>query len=116
MRVLHCEEMPNDWRYETAYDLAHALLEYSEPDSKTWSADDYYDIVTEITDRQVDCYDRDLLNWLAAYPARAEFSDPDAWSFECNASILERARARQQEVIEEMASHLISYIDENLSA
>jgi hypothetical protein len=116
IRVLHDEELPNDWRYETTCAIANSLLECAEeaPDT-TWTAIEFQDVAGEVADRLADIYNSRLLAWVAEVPSRAAFTDPDHWSFDDAADIIERVRARQYEVIEEMAWHLISYLDENLS-
>lgn len=113
IRVLHDEELPNDWRYETTCAIAHSLLEVSNDE---WTADRFLEITGDVADRLADIYNSRLLRWVSHVPSRAEFSDPDIWSFDDNACIIERVRARQYEVIEEMTSHMICYLDENLAA
>jgi hypothetical protein len=116
LRVLHDEELPNDWRFQTTCALAHSFLECAEKErDEVWGAAEFQDQIEVIVDRLVDDYNSPLLAWVAEVPSRAAFSEPDHWSFDDHADIIERVRARQYEVIEEMAWHLISYLDENLS-
>jgi hypothetical protein len=116
LMLLHDEELPNDWRYETTCAIANSLLECAEeaPDT-TWTAIEFQDVAGDVADHLADVYNSRLLSWVAEVPSRAEFTDPDHWAFDDNADIIERVRARQYEVIEEMAWHLISYLDENIT-
>ena len=116
LMLLHDEELPNDWRFETTCALAHSFLECAEEErDEVWGAVDFQDVIGDVADRLVDVYNGPLLAWLAEVPTRAAFSEPERWSFDDATDIIEQVRCRQFEVIEEMAWHLISYLDENLS-
>ena len=113
LRLLHDDELPNDWRFQTTCALANTFLEFAQPD---WSAEEFTWATTDVVDGLVDVYNGQLLSWVADIPSRAVFGAPEFWSFEDSADIIERVRARQFEAIEEMATHLIGYLDENLSS
>lgn len=106
VRQCHRGELPNDWRFETLYDLCHRLLDGSQPDCETWEIDDYRDALPEAANDLTSPYNGALLQWLADCPERAEFEDDC-----CNpgrADILALAAMRQCEEIAFMGEELLS--------
>lgn len=109
-RELHSGEMPNDWRFEAIYDICHALLEYSEPDCKQWSADDYKEIDWQVAETLVDCSYHSLFKWLAEHIGRQEWVDDETAKMSTG-SIGELAMLRQQEELNWMVVELIDNIE-----
>ena len=117
VRAAHNGEMPNDWRYGMAYDLCHAFLDYSQPDSRPWALDDYLEVAGDVAELQVDhAYSR-ALSWLADNVARCHFDDPEAYASDCSSDDLgQLAIRRQLEEIHTMAHTILSGIDALVSA
>jgi hypothetical protein len=106
VRQCHRGEVPNDWRYETLYDLCHRLLDGSQPDCETWEIDDYRDALPEASDSLTSPYSGALLQWLADCPERAKFEEEC-----CNpgrTDILALAAMRQCEEIALMGEELLN--------
>lgn len=116
-RELHSGELPNDWRFEAIYDICHALLEYSEPDSKVWTADDYKGLDWQIAEQLVDVSYTSLFKWLAENNDRQEWVDDDTYSFGCTGSnsLGSLAQLRQQEELNWMIVTLIDQIESMIS-
>lgn len=106
VRQCHRGELPNDWRFETLYDLCHWLLDASQPDCETWQIHNYRDALLEASDALTSPYSGVLLQWLADNPSRAEFEDDC-----CNpgrTDILALTAMRQCEEIALMGEELLS--------
>lgn len=96
VRSLHFGEAPNDWRYGIIYDLAHALLEHSEPLENSLDQSDMMALIPDVADGLVDDWETDLLEW-AKVGGRLEFWDaPQSISEPSIAALL---TARQYEEI-----------------
>ena len=117
VRAAHNDEMPNDWRYGMAYDLCHALLDYSQPQACAVTADDYRDCIGEIAALRVDFSAHALLVWLSDNVSRCHFDNEGAWSSDdLGSNIADLAQRRQQEKIEWMAHTILSGLDALVSA
>lgn len=110
VRELHSGELPNDWRFEAIYDIAHGLLEYSEPDSKEWTAEDYREIDWQIAENLVDLSYSSLFKWLSEHVGRQCWVDEDIVR-EANDTLGELAQLRQQEELNWMILELIDHIE-----
>ncbi len=110
VRELHSGEMPNDWRFEAIYDICHALLEHSEPDSKVWTAEDYKELDWQIAEDLVDLSYHSLFKWLSEHVSRRLWVDEDTVQ-EAGSSIGELAQMRQQEELNWMIVELIDHLD-----
>lgn len=75
-RIAHREEFPNDWRYEMTYDIAHALLKWSEYDPEPWSADQFQDVAFSVADELASYSTTQLAGWVSDHAARGFFDDP----------------------------------------
>lgn len=107
IRAAHDGELPNDWRFGMAYDLCHALLDYSQPLACAVTLDDYREWVGDIVELRVDTSTHALLTWLADNVSRCCFDDVDAWVGDADGSdIGDLAQRRQREAIDTMA-HVI---------
>jgi hypothetical protein len=117
IRAAHNGELPNDWRYGMAHSLAHAFLDYSQPDSRPWALDDYLDVAGEVAELQVDhAYSR-ALSWLADNVARCHFDDPETYASDCSGDDLgQLAIRRQLEEIHTMAHAILSGIEALVTA
>jgi len=117
LRPAHNGELPNDWRYDMVYTLAHALLEYSEPSPKAWTLEDFQDVVGDIAELQVDTSTYALLTWLADNVSRCHFDDVDAWVGNADGSdIGDLAQRRQREAIDTMANVILQGLGALVSA
>ena len=104
-RLAHCGELPNDWRWEMIYNLTQRLLEYSEPEAKAWSADDFQEVVYEIAENLGDFGTSTLAAWISENPSRADFEDEPESIFSGIPSLM---RWRQIEEIQSMAFELLN--------
>lgn len=106
VRDAHEGEMPDDWRYETCCNIAHAL-------------DDEYlvteDDVFEWADGQVDVYTSDLLRWLSDNLNRASEVDEayDEMGWPQEGGFVRLLMWAQMRVIERMARILYDAYTEN---
>ena len=75
-RAAHREEFPNDWRYETTYDIAQALLTYSQPEANPWNADQFQDVAFSVADEIASHSTTMLADWVSDHAARGFFDDP----------------------------------------
>ena len=75
-REAHREEFPNDWRYETTYDIVQALLSWSESEPEPWSADQYQDVAFNVADEIASHSTVMLADWVSDNAARGFFDDP----------------------------------------
>jgi len=117
IRAAHDGELPNDWRYGMAYDLAHALLDYSQPSPTPWTLEDFQDVVGDIVELRVDTSTHALLTWLADNVSRCYFDDVDAWVGDADGSdIADLAGRRQREAIDTMAHAILSGLGALVSA
>jgi hypothetical protein len=117
IRAAHDGELPNDWRYGMAYDLCHALLDYSQPLACAVTLDDYREWVGDIVELQIDTSTHALLTWLADNVSRCYFDDVDAWGIDADGSdIADLAGRRQREAIDTMAHVILSGLDALVSA
>jgi hypothetical protein len=117
IRDAHDGELPNDWRFGMAYDLCHALLDYSQPSPNPWTLDDYGDVVGDIVELQIDTSTHALLTWLADNVNRCHFDDEGAWcSDDLGSDIGTLAGRRQREAIDTMAHVILSGLDALVSA
>lgn len=112
-RALHSGELPNDWRFEAIYDICHALLEYSEPDEKAWTANDFRQLDWQIAEQLVDVSYTSLFKWLSEHNGRQEWIDDDTCTFGCSGdnSLGAFAQLRQQEELNWMVVELIDQIE-----
>lgn len=109
VRELHRDELPNDWRYETIYDLCHGLLQFCKGDES--DGDTLRDAVWEVADGLTEISTSALLQWLANAPSRCEFEDESVLD-ECGSiGIADTVRQRQREEIESMGLQLIDSLD-----
>jgi hypothetical protein len=104
-RLAHRGELPNDWRWEMIYDLAHKLLEYSEPEAKAWDADDYQEVVYDIAQNLGDFGTTTLAAWISENASRADFDDEIESYFTGIPSLM---RWRQIEEIQSMAFEMLN--------
>lgn len=111
VRECHMGELPNDWRYETLYDLCHGLLDYSQPDEKAWDAAEYEEVLPEVAETLAECSTSKLLQWLADRPDRCEFNDDELLEAYGHKGIAHLASIRQMEEIETMGRELLAYMD-----
>jgi hypothetical protein len=75
-RAAHREEFPNDWRYETTYDIAHALLSWCEADSDPWDMERFEDLAPNVADEIASHSTTQLAGWVSDYATRGFFDDP----------------------------------------
>ena len=117
VRDAHNGELPNDWRYGMTYDLCHAFLDYSQPDSRPWALDDYLEVAGDVVVLQVDhAYSR-ALSWLADNVTRCHFDDPEAYTSDCSGDDLgQLAIRRQLEEVHTMAHAILYGLDALVSA
>lgn len=109
VRELHRDELPNDWRYETIYDLCWGLLQHCEAGES--DRDTLHDAVWEVADDLTEICTSALLQWLADVPSRCEFEDESVLN-ECGSiGIADTVRQRQREEIESMGLQLIDSLD-----
>ena len=101
---LHDDELPNDWRYETIYDLLSGFVDCTDRQE----IEDCH--LHEIVDGLVDVYNTDLLKWVQEDLNRGYVESEFTTGKE---SIFERIAQSQYEVISQMAYQLLDYIDEN---
>lgn len=105
-REAHRDEMPNDWRWEMISDITERLLEYSEPDSEPWSADQYNDIAPDVADALASCSTTQLADWVSDNAGRGYFDDPDlVQGFVCDIPTM--LRWRQCEELQLMALAIV---------
>lgn len=104
-RLAHRGELPNDWRWEMIESIAQRFLEYSEPEAKAWSADDFQDVVYEIAENLGDYGTSSLAAWISENPSRADFEDEPESSFVGIPSLM---RWRQIEEIQSMAFEMLN--------
>jgi hypothetical protein len=117
VRAAHDDELPNDWRFGMAYDLCHALLDYSQPLACAVTLDDYQEWVGDIVELQIDTSTHALLTWLADNVSRCHFDDVDAWVGNADGSdIADLAQRRQREAIATMAHTILQGIADLVSA
>lgn len=75
-RAAHREEFPNDWRYETTYDIVQAMLARSESDPEPWTADQFQDVAFSVADQLASHSTTQLAGWVSEHAARGFFDDP----------------------------------------
>ena len=102
---LHDDELPNDWRYETIYDLLSAFVECEDRDQAE-------DRIFEIIDGCQDVYNVDLLSW-ARDDLQRGYTRIEDWTDtkEDPLDVYKVLQLQQWEVINTMASQLLEYID-----
>ena len=117
IRSAHNGELPNDWRYGMVHALAHAFLDYSQPDSHPWALEDYLEVAGDVAELQTDhAYSR-ALDWLADNVSRCHFDDPETYASDCSGDDLgQLAIRRQLEEVHTMAHAILSGIDALVSA
>ena len=117
VRSAHNGELPNDWRYGMVHALAHAFLDYSQPDSRPWALDDYLEVAGDVAELQVDhAYSR-ALSWLADNVARCHFDDPETYASDCSGDDLGQLACRRQlEEVHTMAHAILAGLDALVSA
>lgn len=110
---LHEGELPNDWRYETIYNLANMLLEYQDGSdvSIDWGYSEFMEFVPELAADLVDVFAGDLLEW-AKIGSRIEFWDAPTRG---TSDIIELLQMRQREEIEIMGYNLLRLVEEQLA-
>ena len=117
IRDAHNGEMPNDWRFGMVYNLCHALLDYSQPQTCAVTVDDYRDCIGEISGTRVEEGTHALLTWLAGNLNRYHFDEPEIYCADADGSdIADLAQRRQREEIEWMAHAILSGLDALVSA
>jgi len=72
----HRDEFPNDWRYETAYDIVRALLSWSESEPEPWTVEQFEDVAANVADEIASHSTVQLADWLSDQASRGEFDDP----------------------------------------
>jgi hypothetical protein len=113
----HNGELPNDWRFGMVYDLAHALLDYSQPQACAVTVDEFRECIGDIVATQGDTSTYALLVWLSDNVARCHFDDAEAWcSCEDGSDIGALAHHRQMEEIEWITHAILSGLDALVSA
>jgi hypothetical protein len=117
VRSAHDGELPNDWRYDMVYTLAHALLEYSQPSPTPWTLEDFQNVVGDVVELQADTGTHALLIWLADNVSRCHFDDVEAWVSDADRSdIAGLARRRQCEAIDTMAHAILQGLADLVAA
>jgi len=113
IRSLHMEELPNDWRYETIYEITLCLLDYF-GDEEELTFDNCTEALYEISDNLADYSNSDLFQWLSDNPSRASFDNDYEIinSIDSTVDLGYIARARQVEEINIMGSNLIYHFTE----
>ena len=110
-RAAHREEFPNDWRYESTYDIVQALLSWSESDSDPWDAERFCDIAPNVADDLASYSTCQLADWVSDNAGRGFFDDPDlVQGLVCDISTM--LRWRQCEELQLMALVIINACDE----
>jgi len=112
VRELHDGELPNDWRFETVYNLAASLVECSEGQSEEWGVEDYYDYILQLAHNFSDDATGSLLEW-AKIGSRIEFDDELQGI--TGMTILELLKLRQEEEIALMGYNLLSLVENKLT-
>ena len=102
---LHDEEWPNDWRYETIYDLLSGFVDCTDRQE----IEDCH--LHEIVDGLVDVYNADRIKWVQEDLRRGCVESDLATGKE---NIFELIGLAQYEVISQMAYQLLDYIDNNV--
>lgn len=106
-RAAHRDELPNNWRWEMIGDITAALLEYSEPDSRTWDADAFQDVAYSVADSLASYSTCQLADWVSDHAARGFFDDPSlVQGLACDIPTM--LRWRQIEELQTMALVIIS--------
>ena len=114
-RAAHREEFPNDWRYETTYDIAQALLTYSQPEANPWNADQFQDVAFSVADEIASHSTTMLADWVSDHAARGFFDDPSlVQGLVCDIPTM--LRWRQCEEVQLMALAMISECERLCSA
>ena len=117
VRSAHNGEMPNDWRFAMVYDLCHAFLDYSQPDSRPWALDDYLEVAGEVAELHTDHAHSLALGWLADNVARCHFDDVETYASDRSGDDLgQLAIRRQLEEVHTMAHAILSGLDALVSA
>ncbi len=106
MRGAHFGELPNDWRYQTVYDICHGLLEHCQPDQRIWDAGDFGEIAYDLADQLTETGTSQLMQWLADNPSRCEFDD-DGLVDGMMPNLARLAAFRQCEEIQRMALFIV---------
>ena len=106
-REAHREEFPNDWRYETTYDIVHALLKWSEYDPEPWTVEQFEDVAPNVADEIASHSTTQLAGWVSEHAARGFFDDPSlVQGLVCDIPTM--LRWRQCEEVQLMALAIIS--------
>lgn len=92
IRQAHGDELPNDWRYETVYDVAVALLDASQGDADDWDADRFADLSFEVADSLTPYGAAACAAWVAENPSRAQFDEPSVVAGSTNLAAMLRWR------------------------
>jgi len=117
VRSAHDGELPNDWRYDMVYTLAHALLEYSQPSPTPWTLEDFRDVIGEVAELRTDTGTHALLIWLADNVSRCHFDDVETWVNDADGSdIAYLASRRQREAIATMAHAILQGLADLVAA
>lgn len=110
-RAAHRDEFPNDWRYESTYDIVQALLSWSEADSEPWDAERFCDIAPNVADELASHSTCQLADWVSDNAGRGFFDDPDlVQGLVCDIPTM--LRWRQCEELQLMALAIIQACDE----
>ena len=117
VRAAHNGELPNDWRYGMVHTLAHAFLDYSQPDSRPWALGDYLEVAGDVAELQVDHAHSLALGWLADNVTRCHFDDVEAYASDCSGDDLgQLAIRRQLEEVHTMAHTILTGLDALVAA
>lgn len=75
-RAAHRDEFPNDWRYESTYDIVQALLSWSEYDPTPWTVEQFQDVAFSVADQLASHSTCQLADWVSDNAGRGFFDDP----------------------------------------
>lgn len=114
-REAHRGEFPNDWRYESTYDLAHALLSWCEADSEPWATEQFEDTAYQVADELASHSTVLLADWVSDNAGRGEFEDPELVEG-LSPNIPTLLRWRQCEELQLMALAIIHACDQLTAA
>jgi len=117
VRAAHNGELPNDWRYGMTYTLAHAFLEYSQPNPTPWTLEDFQDVVGEVAELHAEYSYSRALAWLADNVNRCHFDDVETYASDCGGDDLgQLAIRRQLEEVTLMAHAILQGLDALVAA
>lgn len=106
VRGAHFGEMPNDWRYNMVDCICHQLIQYSEPETKIWSVDDFGEVAFDVAEMLTEISTAALLRWLADDCTRCAFDD-DGLVDGMMPDLARLAAFRQTEEIQKMVLFIV---------